>query len=244
MESNTNIISMVVRPVARIQSEPRAAGFTISLGRKVLEASILQGHRTVSDEALGMPRPLAKNKDGSLKFSKLGELTYATNREFTRAMQAVKANVDAILLSGAEEVFATHVDEKKVLDASIIAAAMPIFEADKKLVADTIAAQKAAAEKAELDKLLAAEAVANAKKEAERVAAMEAELETLRAEKAVAAATQPRSPIPSPNKVRKSNPFPAELPRRNSPPSPSASPEAINSYNRPIPRRMGSNPYS
>lgn len=191
MVMQSNIISMVTRPVAKSGSEPKAAGFTISLGRKVLEASILQGHRTISDEALGMPRPLARNKDGSLKLSKTGELSYATNKEFANAMRGVKANVDSILEAGAEEVFASAKDAKIALDTAITAAAKPLVAADNEAIKTLNAAIEAAEKKAEFDRMYAVAQAEEAKQKAEKIAADLAELETLRAEKAAAvAATQ------------------------------------------------------
>jgi hypothetical protein len=192
MESNS-IISMVVRPVPKSQSEPSIGGETVRLMRKVFQAATIVGSPIVSIEAMAHPRPIATNKDGSLKLSKTGELAYANNKEFAAGVRTVKTNLRALMEEGADTVFAANVEAKKAMDIAMVEAAKPLIAAENDLIAKHNAAVKASAEKAEYDRLVAVEAIEAAKKEAERITAMEAELNDLR----VKVATIPATDVPA-----------------------------------------------
>ena len=128
-------------------------------------ATNAEGKTAISAEALGAPLRLAKNADGSVKFSKTGRPIFRVAPEISNQVRVIRENFTAQLEAYANSVIGQKPEEYKAEVAKAQKAGRPIIEADAKALEEAIEAMK----KAELEKAVA-EATKAEKPKAEKKA--------------------------------------------------------------------------
>jgi len=128
-------------------------------------ATNAEGKTAISHEALGAPLRLAKNADGSVKFSKTGRPIFRVAPEISNQVRIIRENFTAQLEAYANSVIGQKPEEYKAEVAKAQKAGRPIIEADAKALEEAIEAMK----KAELEKAVA-EATKAEKPKAEKKA--------------------------------------------------------------------------
>jgi hypothetical protein len=106
-------------------------------------ATNTEGKTAISPEALGAPLRLAKNADGSVKFSKTGRPIFRVAPEIGNQVRIIRENFTAQLSAYAERVIGQKPEEYKAEVAKAQKAGRPILEADAKALDEAIEAEKA-----------------------------------------------------------------------------------------------------
>lgn len=91
-------------------------------------ASNVQGDTAIPQEALGVPLRLAKDKDGSVKFSKSGRPVFRVAPDVSQAVRMVKDNFTAGLIDYAVKVAKAMPEEYKTEVEACQKAGKPIVE--------------------------------------------------------------------------------------------------------------------
>ena len=114
-------------------------------------ATNAEGKTAISAEVLGAPLRLAKNADGSVKFSKTGRPVFKVHPVISGQVRVIRDNFTAQLEAYANMVIGQKPEEYKAEVAKAQKAGRPIIEAEAKALDEAIEAMR----QAELEKALA-----------------------------------------------------------------------------------------
>jgi hypothetical protein len=174
--TESNIIAMLLRPVPVIKTERRVNSLPLHTVVNVLKQGKLEGRINVSDDALGAPERLARNKaDGTLRLNKNGQTVYVVAKEVSDGAKVIITNIVAKLDEETFQFKQAHAESWKQQDERTVAAGKFIKVEDDKSVAAMVAARVAAQKKLDDDRAYADLVASQQKADAEKLAKLEAE---------------------------------------------------------------------
>jgi hypothetical protein len=152
----------LLTPIASAPSMKKVDGVSLEILQSAAVVWNVMGYTKISLEAIGKPTAIATDKAGEIKFRKDGTPSSVVNKEFRTLWSTIKGNVVAGIISDTQQGFETFPDECKGMIAAAQKAAVPLYAAENKLFAETIAARAAAVAEAEAAIRAAADAKAAA----------------------------------------------------------------------------------
>ena len=107
-------------------------------------ATNTEGKTAITAEALGSPLRLAKNADGSVKFSKTGRPIFRIVPEIANQIRVIRENFTAQLEAYTNMVIGQKAEEYKAEVAKAQKAGRPLIEADARALDEAIEAMRQA----------------------------------------------------------------------------------------------------